>query len=789
MKKIIVATGNQHKLKELAALIKGAELEMARPFTCEETGATFCENALQKLHAAATEQGVCYLADDSGLAVEALGGAPGIHSARFGGESISQPERNKLLLDTLRGETNRNAAFVSVIAFRDESGQEHIFEGTVKGSILEAPRGNNGFGYDPVFFVTERGKSMAELSDAEKNKISHRARAAQQLNEFLENPSASDNKVKTVIKREQQKAQDTWDLSALCTCEADFYSKIEELKQLVPQYQQFRGTLAESKEALLRALEFDDIASILMERVYSYAFMKVSEDGGNPASQRMMGTAGNVSTSMGEQSAYFVPELLSIPEEKISAWIAEPAFKDYRISLEKLLRSKPHRLSEKEERLMALHSEVGGCFSDIFDDLTDVDFNFGEVDGKPLTNSTWTVFMNNPDRTVREKAYKQYYSRFEQYQHTIARNYSGSVKNDIFRARARNFSSSLENALFPDNVPKEVYTNLINAVHKGFPDLHRYYEFRRKTLGLDRLAHWDVYVPIIPGIKCNTPYDSAVALVEKALSPLGKDYTDILIKGLTVDRWVDRYENKGKSSGAYSNGTYSGNPNILLNYKSDVLRDVFTMAHEGGHSMHSYYSVRNNPYSCYNYSIFEAEVASTFNESLLADYLINNAENDKMRAYVIIKQMDDILATLFRQTMFAEYELAVHESAEAGEVLTAEFLRATYRKLLEQYFGSEVELPPQADLEGLRIPHFYRAFYVYKYATGISAALTLSDKVLHGTEKDLSNYRNFLKSGGSRYPLEALALAGVDMSSPEPVVSAIGVFRKRLEQAEQLLKS
>jgi oligoendopeptidase F len=391
------------------------------------------------------------------------------------------------------------------------------------------------------------------------------------------------------------------------------------------------------------------------------------------------------------------------------------------------------------------------------------------------------------DRNLRERAYRQFYGVYEKSKHAIARLYEGQVKQDIFRAKARGYESCREMALFPDNVPVSVYDNLIKAVHEALPALHRYYRMRAKLLGLDKLSHWDVYVPLVKGVTSKTPYEEAVALIGEALAPLGSEYVNTITNGLTKDRWVDRYENKGKRSGAFSSGTFTSKPYILLNYKEDVLRDVFTVAHEGGHSMHSYYSAKNNPYFHYDYTIFEAEVASTFNEQLLAKYLIDHASDDRMKAYIIGKQLDDIIATLFRQTMFAEYEMIIHREAEDGVPITLELLRSEYRKLLEQYFGEAVSFAEESDLEGLRIPHFYSPFYVYKYATGLSASIALSKKVLNGTEEDRQSYLNFLCSGGSLYPIESLRKAGVDMQKEEPVKDALSTFSVLLDQAESLL--
>jgi oligoendopeptidase F len=395
--------------------------------------------------------------------------------------------------------------------------------------------------------------------------------------------------------------------------------------------------------------------------------------------------------------------------------------------------------------------------------------------------------MENPSRDIRRAAYKAFYSRFNAHKTTLAALYAGSVKQDAIRARLRNFPSARAAALFPDKVGEDVYDRLISTVGENLEPLHRYYRLRRRVLGLDELRHYDVYVPLVPGIRRRTGWEEAVNLVSSALAPLGDEYVEILRGGL-LGGWADRYENKGKRSGAFSAGSYTGNPYILMNYKDDAIRDVFTLAHEGGHSMHSWYSARANPFTHYNYTIFEAEVASTFNEELLFRQLEKTAGNDEqLQRYIVNKRADDFLSTLYRQTMFAEFEKRSHELEEAGTPLTLELLREEYRKLLEKYFGPDMTFEEESDLEGLRIPHFYRAFYVYKYATGISAASSLAERVLAGAGAEREAYFGFLKSGGSRYPLESLAAAGVDMSGPEAVKAACGAFSRLVDRLEALL--
>jgi len=424
--------------------------------------------------------------------------------------------------------------------------------------------------------------------------------------------------------------------------------------------------------------------------------------------------------------------------------------------------------------------------------LTNVDMDFGVIDtpeGKrPLSQSSWSVLIENRDREFRRRVYETFYHHFDAHKNTLASLYAGQVKLDVIHARTRGYSSARAAALFKDDVSESVYDNLINTVSKNLAPLHRYYSLRKKALKLPDLRHYDVYVPIAAVPVKKTTWNEAVELVCRALAPLGDEYTGVLKEGL-LGRWADRYENKGKRSGAFSAGGFTGDPYILMNYKDDSIRDVFTLAHEGGHSMHSYYSAKNNPFMHYDYTIFEAEVASTFNEEFLFRYLrdlpeFNSAE---LKLYIVNKRIDEILSTLYRQTMFAEFEKRTHELEESGVPLTVNVFRDEYRKLLEKYFGSEMVLEKESDLEGLRIPHFYRAFYVYKYSTGISASLALAERVLSGGEKERADYFGFLKSGGSRFPIESLKAAGVDMSSPAPVEAACKIFGSLVGELEGLL--
>lgn len=587
------------------------------------------------------------------------------------------------------------------------------------------------------------------------------------------------------MDRKDQKIENTWDLSALSPSGEAWEKDMKKLSKLFSKASHFKGHLGDSSDSLYEALSYYRDTSLEAERLGSWAYLMYETDGTDGENMRRLGMYQAEAAAFSEKFSYFTPELLAIDESKLNEWMKEKRFKEFRIWMKKALREKAHVLSEKEERLLSLYVPVSGSMQKAFMDLNNSDLDFGEINGEKLTHGTYPIFIRNQDESIREKAYRQYYKGYDDHKHTIADLYSSSVNEDIFQARARGFRSSLDAALFPDRIQSSVYRSLIASVHDAFPVLHEYYRVKAKVLGKEKLHHWDCYMPMVEGCASHHTYEEAVSLISEAVRPLGDEYRNTLVKGLTEDRWVDRYENKGKRSGAFSAGGYIGNPYILTNYEEDVLDSVFTLIHEGGHSMHTWYSVRNNPYMCYNYSIFEAETASTFNECLLADYLMKNSDNDE-KAYIIGKRLDDIVATLFRQTMFAEFELIIHEKAERREPVTLDTLRNEYRKLLEAYFGHMMIFEDVSDLEGLRIPHFYTAFYCYKYATGISAAIALSERVLSGGEKERNEYLSFLSSGGSKYPIESLKKAGVDMSTPEPVKKAAEYFGKLLDEFKSI---
>lgn len=592
---------------------------------------------------------------------------------------------------------------------------------------------------------------------------------------------------KTIPSRKDVPESDKWNLSSIYKSDDEWESSLKEIPILTKKVLEYKSKLGSSAQTLLEALKALEKANLKMETVYHYASLQHEADEDDSNATDREGRAMMAYTQMETELSFIDPEIQSIDETKLMEWIEQPQFKDYKVYIKKLLHFKQFILSEKEERILSLAMQPAQTAQTAFSVLTNVDMNktFGtvKVDGeeRQLTETTWTLFLHSQDRKVREEAYKKFYGKYEEHQNTIAALYAGSVNQDVFTMRSRGYKSSLEHALYGNKVPQSVYHNLIECVHKNLPALHTYYSLRKKIMGVSELRHYDVYVPLVKTVETKTSYEESVEICRAALAPLGKEYTDRLCDGL-LNGWADRYENVGKRSGAFSSGAYIGDPYILLNYNESNIRDVFTMAHEGGHSMHSWYSVHNNPFMSYDYTIFEAEVASTFNEELVFEYLFKTAKSDEMKKYLLAMRADDILATLYRQTMFAEFELKTHELVEKGTPLTAELLRKTYRELLELYFGPEMHFESNSDLEGLRIPHFYNAFYVYKYATGISAALALAKRVTTGGENERNDYFNFLKSGGSRYPIESLKVAGVDMESTEPVQAACDEFKTIVDE-------
>jgi len=584
---------------------------------------------------------------------------------------------------------------------------------------------------------------------------------------------------------------DTWDLAPLFADVGKWQEDFVWVQKTYPRIKEWKGKLGASAKNLAECLEFEKELDLKLERLYHFASLQLSEDNANTQYLARVGQIRNLFTKIGEAFAFVVPEIQAIDDQTFTKFMVDPALAEWQIKLHKIRRLKPHVLSEPEERILALGAAALNGYDDTFSQLTDVDMKFGVlIDDtgreKPLTQSSFSSFLVKRDAGLRQRAFEQFYVEFQDHQYTLASSLAYSVKADVFRARARNYPSSLQAALFPDDVPVSVYEGLTKSVRANLAPLFRYFELRRRVLGLKELHHYDTYVPMVAEIETHISFDQAVEYVVAALRPLGKEYVDALESGLR-GRWCDRYETKGKRSGAFSSGSYGAPPYILMNYKEDVFADVYTLAHEAGHSMHTWFSQKSQKYQDYDYPIFLAEVASTFNEELLTHHLLGQTRDPKMRAYIVNRQLDDIRGTLFRQTMFAEFEKVIHEIEESGDALTLDTFKAEYHKLLTAYFAENFVLDPQLNLECLRIPHFYGAFYVYKYATGISAAVALSEKVLRGEAGAVEAYLGFLKSGGSKFPLETLKAAGVDMTTPRPIESTLGLFEKRLAELEELL--
>lgn len=591
--------------------------------------------------------------------------------------------------------------------------------------------------------------------------------------------------------RSEVAAADTWDLSSLFPHDDAWEKAFGEWEHMIPEYDHYRGKLGDSVDVVSDCLRFETKLERLGDRLGTYAFLKETEDVSNSKYQGMKARYIGIATKAGEAGSFFRPEILALPDEKLQEYLQSPKLAAYKLLLDRLVRYKPHTLTTAEERLLALQMEIHGTPRNVFDQLTDADLNFGQIEVAPgetidLTHSSFMVCLENPNREVRKKAFHQFYAEFQAHANTLTATLAGSVKQDVYHARVRNYPSAREAALFPDRVPVSVYDNLLSAVRANLPAVHKYYAVRQRAMKLPDIHFYDVYIPILSDLQKRTEWNDGVELVIDALKPLGQHYRDNLATGLR-GRWCDRYENKGKHSGAFSSGCYDSDPYILMNYQPDVLDHVFTLAHEAGHSMHSFYS-KNQPYQYANYTIFVAEVASTFNEQLLGDAMKKRATSDRERAYFINREIDDIRRTIVRQTMFAEFEKITHELVEKNQPLTLEAIRGEYRKLLDAYFGPAFVLDDELSLECLRIPHFYRAFYVYKYATGLSAAIALAERVTKGGKDELDAYLRFLSGGSSKDPLDLLRDAGVDMETPEPVNAALAKFSQLVDELDGLLK-
>ncbi len=593
------------------------------------------------------------------------------------------------------------------------------------------------------------------------------------------------------LTREEVPEEAKWDLSGLYSSGQMWQSEFSDLEKEAQAYASHQGRLGKSVDALKACLELDMNVSRKLDRLYTFAHLRNDEDKTNTAHQGNFDKIMQLYTQISQQRSFIQSELMEIPAGTMNSFLESKELAPYKYHLERILRYREHTLSEKEESLLAASQEMARAARDGFDMLDNADLKLGSVNdenGEPveITHGNFQSLLQNYDRRVRRETFDTFYTAYEQHQYTYASLLSSSIKKDIFYARARRYPSVRGQALFSENIPENVYDSLIESVHENLDPLYRYFDLRKRLLKLDALHVYDLSVPLVKDFHWRMTYNDAVDKIMHALAPLGEAYTKVLKKGLNENRWVDRYENKGKRSGAYSSGCYDSHPFILMNYNEDTINSLYTLAHEAGHSMHSHYSRKNQPYLYADYTIFVAEVASTFNEALMTRHLLSQDIDKDMKVYLLCREIDNFRGTLYRQTMFAEFEHRIYAAAESGKPLTVESFKELYTELLKLYFGGGVVLDDRLSLECFRIPHFYFSFYVYKYATGISAAYALAERVLEGGQSELEDYLYFLKSGGSKYPIELLKDAGVDMTSPEPVRTALGKFSDLVDQLETL---
>lgn len=586
---------------------------------------------------------------------------------------------------------------------------------------------------------------------------------------------------------------DKWDIEAMY---ADPALALEDMKKGLAKAEELslmQGHVMTSARSLLDALITYTEAIRLVERAYTYAHMKRDEDNQDSARADLFGKASMSLTTLTSLTSFFYPEILASEPSLVSSYISqEPGLEMFRFMLTNLMKNRDHTLSAQEEFVIASYGEVLSASGRIFSALNDADMQYGtvtDIDGvtKPLTHASFISFLESPSAQVRHDAYTKVYDTYKAFNNTITSIYSNSVREEVVTSRLRKYSNSLEAALYPDDIPVSVYDSLINAVHEHLPYMHRYAGIRKRVLGLDELKMSDMYVPLARPGDMHYTFDQALDTACKALAPMGEEYVNTFRTGIKQQRWVDIYENKGKTSGAYSYGSYDSYPYILMNFNG-TLRDVFTLIHEGGHSMHSWYTRRSQPYIYSDHSIFTAEVASTVNETLLIRYLLDNAADPDMEKYLVNFYLDGFKGTLFRQTMFAEFERLAHEYVEAGGSLTTEWLNSEYDRLNTEYYGPEVTHDDCIQYEWSRIPHFYRAYYVYQYATGYSAANAIADRIIKEGPSARDEYIEFLKSGSSAAPIDLLRIAGVDMSTEVPVRTALNVFDSLVEKLDDLTK-
>lgn len=596
---------------------------------------------------------------------------------------------------------------------------------------------------------------------------------------------------KELQKRSEIAEESTWRLEDIFETDEKWKEELKALQAEFPKVAAYQGKLSESSQKLYELFKLQDELSQRLGKLYTYAHMRYDQDTTNSFYQELNAKAENLITLASSSMSYIVPEILAMDEAKVKSFMDEN--KDlqlYKKTLDEITRQRPHVLSEREEALLAEAADPMSNAEQTFGMLNNADLTFPSIkneDGEEvdLTHGRYIGFLESKDRSVREAAFKGVYGTYEKFRHTFASTLSGNVKKDNFFAKVRNYDSARQAALDDNNIPEQVYDNLVEAVNEKLPLLHRYTALRKKVLGLDELHMYDLFTPLVQDVDMKISYEKAQEYVVNSLSPLGKEYVDIIKEGYQ-NRWIDVEENKGKRSGAYSSGAYGTNPYILLNWQDNV-NDTFTLAHELGHSLHSYYTRKSQPFRYGNYSIFVAEVASTCNEALLNDYMLNHLDDEKQKLYILNHFLEGFRGTVFRQTMFAEFEHDIHVRMQDGEALTSERLTELYYELNKKYFGEGVVSDEEIGMEWARIPHFYYNYYVYQYATGYSAATALAKGILDESDGAVERYHDFLKAGSSDYPIEVLKKAGVDMTSKQPILDALDVFEEKLSEMEKML--
>ena len=595
----------------------------------------------------------------------------------------------------------------------------------------------------------------------------------------------------TIPERKDTDPRYHWKIEDYFKTDADWEAAYTALEAAIPEITAFSGKLSDSADTLLACLQKNEALSLRLDHLYTYASMRLHEDSANAFYQGLASRAELLLIRYSAAVSFLTPELLAIPEEKLTAFRQEKAadLAVYDHFFHSLLRQKAHTLSPTEEHLLAKTAELGGAPQQIFTMLNDADIRFPSIhtaDGEELelTKGRYITFLESPDRTIRQQAFQNLYSVYMAQKNTLAATYAASVKSDVFFAEARSYGSAMEMALADDNIPLSVYDTLIDTVHQNLPLLHRYVSLRKRELGVDELHMYDLYVPLVPDADIKIPYEEEKKTVTEALAVMGEAYGNALTHGMESG-WIDVYENKGKRGGAYSWGSYGVHPFVLLNH-NDTINSMFTLAHEMGHALHSYFTWEKQPYLYADHKIFVAEVASTCNEALLMQHLLKTTTDRTMRKYLINYFLEQFRGTLFRQTMFAEFEKITHSMAEKGEPLTWEGMNQIYHDLNVAYFGDDLVIDPEIDIEWARIPHFYNAFYVYQYATGYSAAIALSEKILKEGKPAIDAYLDFLSKGSSEYSIDLLKGAGVDLSTAAPIENAMQLFKELLDEFETL---